>query len=243
MLRMEKSQKNKLVLEVIACSVADAIEAEKGGANRLELISHFEVGGLTPPTELVREILAAVRIPVRVMLRENEGYAVSGEAELEKLCAAAREIAGLKVDGLVLGFLSDGAPDFDPMKRILACAPSLKATFHHAFDEASDPIEVINGLKQLGQVDLILTSGGGGDWSQKITLLADYQLNAAPGISILVGGGVNAQVIGLIRRETSIQEFHVGSAARIPPNSNGHVEAGRVRELVRSLELRSDKMD
>ena len=38
----------EFALEVIACSVADAIEAEKGGADRLEVISHFERGGLTP---------------------------------------------------------------------------------------------------------------------------------------------------------------------------------------------------
>ena len=53
-------EKTPLVLEVIACSVEDAIEARRGGADRLEVISHFEVGGLTPPLELVREICQAV---------------------------------------------------------------------------------------------------------------------------------------------------------------------------------------
>jgi copper homeostasis protein len=231
------NQKGKPLLEVIACSVSDAIEAEKGGANRLELISHFEVGGLTPSTDLVREILAAVRIPVRVMLRENAGYTVSGEAEVEELCAAARQFAELRVDGLVLGFLSRGTLDFKLMARILSCAPDLKATFHHAFDEASDPLEVISGLKRLGQVDRILTSGGDGDWARKIKRLVGYQQNAAPDISILVGGGVDAKAIGLIRQATNIQEFHAGSAARVPSDRNGSVKAAQVRRLVRSMEI------
>src|SRR2546422_10888383 len=96
------------VLEVIACSVADAVEAEKGGASRLEVISHFERGGLTPPLDLVRDILVAVHLPVRVMLRESEPFAVTDQVEIERLCAAARALAALPIDGLVLGFLRDG---------------------------------------------------------------------------------------------------------------------------------------
>jgi copper homeostasis protein CutC len=67
------------LLEVIACTVEDAIEAERGGAGRLEVISRFDVGGLTPAPELVREIKAKVSIPVRVMLRESEGYGVGAK--------------------------------------------------------------------------------------------------------------------------------------------------------------------
>jgi copper homeostasis protein len=37
------------MLEVIACSVADAVAAERGGADRLELVRDLNVGGLTPP--------------------------------------------------------------------------------------------------------------------------------------------------------------------------------------------------
>ena len=44
------------VLEVIACTVEEAVEAEKGGADRLEIIRDFEAGGYTPPLELVKKI-------------------------------------------------------------------------------------------------------------------------------------------------------------------------------------------
>ncbi len=68
--------KNKIILEVIACTVEDAIEAERGGANRLEIVSRLETGGLTPAPDLVRKIKANVSLPLRVMLRESEGYTV-----------------------------------------------------------------------------------------------------------------------------------------------------------------------
>jgi copper homeostasis protein CutC len=40
--------KDLIQLEVIACDVADARAAAEGGADRLELLSEPERGGLTP---------------------------------------------------------------------------------------------------------------------------------------------------------------------------------------------------
>ncbi len=80
------------VLEVIACSVSDAVEAQHGGAGRLEIIRDFERGGMTPPLKLVQDILGAVRLPVRVMLRDTERYEIVGEVEKAKLCDAGSSL-------------------------------------------------------------------------------------------------------------------------------------------------------
>jgi hypothetical protein len=76
------------ILEIIACSVEDAIAAECGGANRLEIISHYEAGGLTPSFDLVRKITTKVKIPARVMLRESEAFVVADESEIGRLSDA-----------------------------------------------------------------------------------------------------------------------------------------------------------
>jgi copper homeostasis protein len=220
------------VLEVIACTVEDAIEAEKGGADRLEVISHFELGGLTPSLERVREIQTAVRLPLRVMLRESDGYQVASDDEIARLCSAARELAALSVDGIVLGFLRDGKVDIDLTTRILDNAPMLNATFHRAFDETSDPFEALAELRNYRQIDRILTSGGPGDWSEKTEKLARYQEVTGGHPIILVGGGVDASVIKAIRSKTDLAEFHIGRAARVPAAFNGLVQSARVRELL-----------
>jgi len=137
------------ILEVIACSVADAIEAQKGGAGRLEVVKDLDRGGLTPSLKLVRAIKEAVDLPLRVMVRESDGYATADEMEIERLCEAASELSNLGVDGLVMGFLKRGAIDLDLTSRVLACAPRLKATFHHAFEDAADQLEAVNQLKSL----------------------------------------------------------------------------------------------
>jgi len=223
-----------LVLEVIASSVEDAIEAQRGGAHRLEVISHFEVGGLTPPLELVREIRKVVDLPLRVMLRESGGYEVEDETEVERLCTTAHELNALRVDGMVLGFLRDGRIDRDLTSRVLACAPDLKATFHHALEASVDPLEAIREVKRIAQVDRILVSGNG-FLSRQIDSLVAYAKTASPEITVLAGGGLDATKIAAIRAATRIREFHVGRAARTPESIDGTVRAARVREIIQQL--------
>lgn len=213
------------VLEVIVCSVEDALQAERGGATRLEIVRDLERGGLTPSLDLVREILGKVHIPTRVILRDNDGYSVG---DLGELCERARQIATLPVDGLVLGFLRDGRVDLDSVRAILNCAPNMRATFHHAFEE-SPPFETISDLKALPQTDRILTWGGGGSWCERIRRLDEYRKQAQPEIEILAGGGLNLERVGLIREQTSVREFHIGRAARSPEDASGSVSEAKVR--------------
>jgi len=203
--------KNTL-LEVIVCSIEDALEAEAGGADRLEVVSRLDVGGLTPSVDLVRRIKAEVSLPLRVMVRESVGFEVGDD--VDALCEAARVMNEIGVDGLVLGFLRNGALDKETLAKVLSCAPRLKATFHHAFEAADDKERLIRELKKFRQVDRILAHGGEGDWSEKIERLVRYKQLSSPGIEILVGGGLDVSVIESIRGRTHLQEFHVGSAAR-----------------------------
>lgn len=224
-----------MILEVIACSVADAVEAEKGGANRLEVVSALDRGGLTPLVEVVRAIQDAVDLPLRVMVRESDGYQTSGEAEVEKLCRAADEFSRLEVDGLVLGFLKGRTIDLDLTRRVLAAAPRLKATFHHAFEDAADQLQTIGEIKRVSQVDRILSHGGPGDLEQRRERLDTYVRAAAPEITIIAGGGINSRAIALLRRSTALREFHVGRAARRGYRVDGEVQS----ELVRALSVDS----
>jgi copper homeostasis protein len=222
------------LLEVIACTVADAVEAEKGGAKRLEIVSDLERGGLTPSLELVRDILTVISVPVRVMLRENGGYEIGSKAEMRRLVDAAAQFSKLRIDGVVLGFLRSGRIDLAATREILQAAPQLKATFHHAFEEI-EPLEAIAELKKLKQVDRILSHGGTGDWPEKMQRLARYQMEASQEIEIIAGGGLDSETIKRIAATTAIREFHVGRAARSGLRVERGVEAARVKRLVEAL--------
>jgi copper homeostasis protein len=222
------------ILEVIACSVADAIAAQQGGAGRLEIVRDLDRGGLTPSIELVRTIKEAVNLPLRVMVRESDGYGTLGEMEVLELCEAAREFSRLAVDGLVMGFLKGGRIDLELTARILSCVPGLKATFHHAFEDAVDQFEAVSELKKLPQVDRILSSGGSGQLEGRRKRLAAYARGASPEITIIAGGGIDTEAIALLKSTTTIREFHVGRAAREGFQVASAVQAELVRTLVRA---------
>jgi copper homeostasis protein len=228
------------ILEVIVCSVEDAVAAEQGGANRLEIISHYEAGGLTPSFDLVREITSTVKIPARVMLRESEPFVVTDEAEIESVEAAARAFAKLPIDGFVLGFLKEtpagmraGALriDHDLLSRIMACAPNLKATFHRAFEELPDPIAAIGQLKRHPQIDCVLSRGHGEAWAAELGRFVQWERSARPEIGMLLGGGVDQGAVKIFCKASTIRAFHVGRAVRQEENIYGVVVAERVKEL------------
>lgn len=228
----EKTSRRKPLLEVIACSLADAVAAEQGGADRLEIISHFEVGGLTPPLDLVRAIIAAVRIPVRVMLRESEPFQIDDAIERQQLCHLAAELAQLPVDGLVCGFLRGDRIDHELLAQVLRHASGMKCTFHRAFEELSDSDTAISELRSYPQVDRILTSGGTGSDEQKMERLKRCAHLAAPEITILAGGNLTESMALKLRAETDLHEFHVGRVVRMPETIDGTVSSQRVREFI-----------
>lgn len=223
------------MLEVIACSLTDAMAAEQGGANRIELITRFDVGGLTPSLGLVRDVIRHVKIPVRVMLRETPDFNVTDEAEQQRLCELARQLAVLPIDGIVCGFLNGNAIDHDLLRRVLAAAAPLKVTFHRAFEELSDPLSAILELKQYPNIDTILTSGGEGSELEKIACLGVCERFALPEIKILAGGGMTGEMIQKLRLHTNLTDFHLGTFVRVPPTISGQVSAARVREVLQLM--------
>jgi copper homeostasis protein len=231
------------ILEVIVCSEADAMAAADGGADRLEVISNYAVGGLTPPVELVRRLTASIPLPLRVMLRHSESFVVSDQREMEELCAAASTFADLGVDGLVLGFLrhtSQGKRiDRRLPERVLLCAPGVKATFHRAFEELHDPLAGIGELKRHPQVDRILTSAGGGSEAEQTVRLVSLRRAASPELQLVIGGGTDADTICRLR-PLGISEFHVGTAVREQRQTDGAVLADRVRAMVELVKRRLD---
>ncbi len=228
--------RNGLLLEVIACSVEDAIAAAQGGADRLELISHYEVGGLTPPLELVRQVLDVVSIPVRVMLRDEESFFITDPERRAALCRMARELAALPLDGVVLGFLRHGADgqvaiDLELLEEVLAAMPPIPVTFHRASEELADPGTAIEILRPYAQIDTLLTSGGPEPWAAKTARFNDWVQRAAPAQTILVGGGVDESAIRALRPLTPLHAFHVGQAVRAGRRIEGPVIAERVQEI------------
>lgn len=229
------------LLEVIACSVEDALAAAEGGADRIELISHYEVGGLTPSIELVRDVLTTTPLPVRVMLRDREAFEVVDPEEIAQLCRTAAALQALSesfphLEGVVLGFLRSPGPvlDLPLLGHILAKVPRLRATLHRATEDLPDPGSAIEAVAGLPQIDTFLTSGGPEPWADKVARLTEWQARAGER-TVLVGGGVDAAAMAVLLPSRPLRAFHVGVAARQGNCVEGPVLASLVRALADQL--------
>lgn len=220
---------SRIRLEVIVQSVADARAAEAGGADRLEVVRSIEQGGLTPAMDLVDEIAAAVRLPMRVMVRENAGFTID-DGELRQLQDAASALEAANVDGIVIGFADHKGPRLPDLESVLSAAPRVRVTFHRAFDSLDDPIAAIPLIASCAQIDRILTSGGNGTPAARLERLRRYSMVAGR-LIIVAGGGVDDQAAAMFARSKCVDEVHIGRAARADRRAGSPVAARSVATI------------
>ncbi|MGW0084207.1 copper homeostasis protein CutC [Streptomyces sp. NPDC003393] len=207
----------RTVLEVIALDVEDAVAAQAGGADRLELVTDMAADGLTPPLDTVAGIRAAVGIPLRVMVRLTDGFAAGGAGGVDRLAAVVGELRAAGADEFVLGFLdADGAVDLGAVERVVAALDGCPWTFHRAIDRAADRDALRKQLDGLPGLDTYLTAGAAGGVDDGLpTLLAEVARGGQPGYEqqIMVGGGLRLDHVPALRA-AGIDAFHIGGAAR-----------------------------
>lgn len=222
---------NRAVLEVIALDEEDAVAAQTGGADRLELVTDMAADGLTPSRAGFAAIRAAVDIPLRVMLRLTDGFSAGGPEGIDALVARATELREAGADEFVLGFLTpDGAPDLVAVERLIAVLDGARWTFHRAIDRTADRDGLRKRLADLPGLDTYLTAGSATGVDDGLaTLKAEAARAGEPGYEpqILVGGGLRLDHLPELRA-AGLDAFHIGGAAR-PQGWAAPVSADAVR--------------
>ncbi|MFI8963903.1 copper homeostasis protein CutC [Streptomyces sp. NPDC053493] len=205
---------NRAVLEVIALDEEDAVAAQAGGADRLELVTDIAADGFTPSTTGFATIRAAVDIPLRVMLRLTDGFAAG---DIDALVGRASELREAGADAFVLGFLTaDGDADLVAVERLMAVLDGCPWTFHRAIDRAADRDALRKQLADLPGLDTYLTAGAATGVDDGLrTLRAEAARAGEPGYEpqILVGGGLRLDHLPTLRA-AGLTAFHIGGAAR-----------------------------
>lgn len=206
-----------LKLEICVDSLASARAAAEGGADRLELTSALEAGGLTPGPGLLAAVQEAVALPIMMMVRPRSGDFCYDADEIRMMEREIRWARDQGVAGVVLGLLRpDGSIDEAATRHLVEVARPLEVTFHRAFDLCRHPKRSLDLLMTLG-VERILTSGQAVSAGQGIPLLRELVQLAGDRLTILAGAGVNPRNISLIIRETGVRECH-GSASELVPS-------------------------
>ncbi|WP_405140450.1 copper homeostasis protein CutC [Sphaerisporangium sp. NBC_01403] len=200
------------LLEVIALDVRDAVAAEEGGADRLEIVADMSVGGLTPAPETVAAIAKQSALPQMVMLRSNGGFTATPE-ELAGLERDARTLADAGAAGFVFGFLDEqGAVDLAATEALIHAVTPLPWTFHRAVDNAADVQAGWRAVRLLPNLATVLTSGEVSGIAAGLPVLRS-RAEAGDAPLILAGGGLKPHLVPPLL-DYGVRAFHVGSAVR-----------------------------
>jgi copper homeostasis protein len=206
-----------LKVEVCAGSVRSAVEAEKGGASRIELCDNLFEGGTTPSAATIEIACRSVKIPVYVIIRPRGGDFLYSDIEFEIM---KRDIFFAKTygaSGIVTGvLLPDGSVDARRTEELVAVAKELGmgVTFHRAFDMCSNLRESLETVIATG-CERILTSGGENKAVEGKESIRELVAAAGDRISIMAGSGINPDNVRDLIEYTGVSEVHISGKHRV----------------------------
>jgi copper homeostasis protein len=198
-----------VLLEICCGSIDDAIQAEQGGADRVELCSALFLGGLTPSLGTLQEAKKRLDIPVMMMIRPRGGGFCYTEAEMSSMERDAEAAVANGADGIVFGILlPDGRIDIERTRRLRKLAGDRQSVFHRAFDVTPDPFRALDELIGLGMTR-VLTSGQKNSVPEGADLIKRLIDHAAGRIEILPGSGIATHNIRDIVQRTGCRQVHM----------------------------------
>jgi copper homeostasis protein len=207
-----------MLIEAIVQNERDAIKAEELGADRLELVSKIEEGGLTPSYNTMKQVLRSVSVPVQVMIRPHSRSFFYDEVDKASIIRDIDELLNLEANRIVIGALNqDATVDVSFIEKILAYYDQLNITFHRAFDDVRSQVEAYKVLVPYKKnIKRILTSGGKSDcWKGKERLRQLVELSwKLHGPSVLPGAGITALNFEEIHAYVGAEQYHFGSGLR-----------------------------
>ena len=107
---LEKRLEKRQGLEIAIASLDDALAAQPGGADRLEINAALTLGGLALPLGTLLEIKRAVVLPVTAMPRPQGGGFAYSEADFRVMPRDTDLALAQGADGMVFGNLTSVGP-------------------------------------------------------------------------------------------------------------------------------------
>ncbi len=216
-------------LDVVVCNEHDAVRAEQGGADSVELVGSFDDDWYSPDVDLVERTCNRVDIPVRPLARLRPGFRTDG-GEVTRLRGLISAYFSAGARGVVLGFL-DGYSGIDvEVTHALVDDIGFPWTLDRAFDHTLDPQREWHKLDEFPTLDRVLTAGSAIDVGHGLDLLIQAARNNRQVASLAVAAGhiVPENVPWLVR--AGITKFQIRTHAR----PQGDMRAGVDADLVGS---------
>lgn len=204
---------DRALLEIAASSLASALAAQAGGADRIELCENLVEGGCTPSFGSIAVARDRLRIPLYVLIRPRGGDFRYDADECEVMRRDIEACVRLGCDGVVIGALdAEGEVDMDTCRSLADAAGPLGLTFHRALDVARDPLRALEAAIELG-CERVLTSGTQADALAGADSIAALVRQAAGRIKVMAGAGIDPGNVLALRDRSNADEFHASAGA------------------------------
>jgi copper homeostasis protein len=200
---------NSYTLEACVESLEEARIAEARGADQIELCDQLEVGGVTPPRDLIQAAQATLQLKIKVMIRPRGGSFVHTPAEIDAMRQSIQYCKSLGIPGVVFGILTPaGRLDLDHIQDLAALARPMEVTIHRAIDEVPDVLEAIEKLMNIPDINSVLSAGQASSAYAGRTILRRMVELAGERLTIIPGGGVTRENVGALHQFVGSSCYH-----------------------------------
>jgi len=214
-------------LEICTPSVQSAINAQKGGADRIELCANLEQGGTTPSAGTIGLVRKFLEIEVFALIRPRAGDFIYSPMELQEMKADILYCKEKGIDGVVFGVLNKkNEIDIQANRLLASLARPMQITFHRAFDCLENPFEGVEKLIDIG-FERILTSGLKPRAVEAIPLIRQLIEQANDRIVIMPGSGLNSKNLKDFLVDTRATEVHASAKKVVSPGDQSLFSAPR----------------
>ena len=184
----------QIIKEVCVDSLDDAINAEKNGANRIELCGRLDLDGLTPSKDLIKSAFSILKIPIRVMIRPKHPSFVYSEDEISTMIDDIKFCKNLGLDGVVFGCLDEKYNfEMKQINRLSEVAKPLNVIIHKAIDSTSSVFESLSLISKNSNINGVLTSGGERFAINAVETLKKMLVLVPNRFEIIIAGGITFQ--------------------------------------------------
>ena len=183
-------------------------------ADRIELCTALELGGLTPDYGLMVSA-AECGVETHVLIRACAGDFCMNNEELATATTNIGLARQLGLKGVVIGAERAGKLDLRALEHMVKAADGLDMTLHRVIDVVDDPITAVSEVVDLG-FTRILTSGGKPTAVEGIDGLRRLHEAADNKIEIMAGGGINGANLPDLLAHTGLTSFHASCSVETP---------------------------
>ncbi len=202
-------KKNIPIKEACVESTDQAVNAERNGANRIELCKNLNLDGLTPEIDVIQNTMKSVNIPVKVMIRPRPGNFIYSHNEIKSMEQDIDLCKRLNVPEVVIGILT-GSGNIDTIiaKRLASQAFPMAITFHKAIDQTEDILYELDRLSGIKEISSILTSGGENTAIKGQSMLRKIIDQYGKRFDIIVAGSITHKNFDEIHGLINAREYH-----------------------------------